>query len=81
MNEQLESIIDRNYMSKQSIDLAMNYIDVVQSLSKDDRETAIISLFNQNGLSNLYEVLSKVSQSINDIDGELSDMIEGASHE
>lgn len=81
MNKQLESIISRSYMNKQSIKLAMNYIDVVQSLSADDREMAVISLFNQDGLSNLYEVLSKTSQSINDINGELSDMLEGADND
>lgn len=81
MNNELESIISKNLKSKQTLDLAISYADAVQCLSSEDRKMAIYSLLDNQGLSHLVDSLINVSQSINDIDGELSDMIEGTSHE
>lgn len=76
MNNELESIIDDNLKNKQALDLAVDYLDTASFLASSDRDKAVYVLFSHDGLADVVDNLMNLSNSINEVDARLSDLME-----
>lgn len=76
MNEKLQSILSDKLESKKQLDLVIHTINTTECLSSENKFKAIFTLLDSGGLDIILENLMNVSNSINDVNARLSDLLE-----
>lgn len=81
IQEQMQEIINDNLKNKQLVDLLASSVNAEVYIALNDKSMASYGLFNLGGLSAISDNLSNLSESLNDVDGRLSDLMEGVSND
>jgi len=74
--EEIQVILDDNLKNKQLLDLVIHSLDTTECLKSENKLMAIFQLLDSGGLDIAIDNLMNVSNSVNDVNARLSDLLE-----
>lgn len=75
--KEVQVILDDSLKNKQLLDLIVKVINTTECLKSENKSIAVFQLLDNGGLDSILDNLMNVSNSINDVNTRLSDLLEG----